>query len=95
MTCGNLGDISTTSWLTGNTSSRTEPNIGEDTYSPYPEGSLPAEHQAQIEKIRRQIVAWRNAAKSASIRRPQEGTEISSDTREALRTETQRFAGVS
>lgn len=65
--------------------------------SPYPAGSLPEEHQAQIVKIRQQLVAWRDAARSATPRRRPAGTAetaISAEAQETLSTETQRLAGM-
>lgn len=69
--------------------------LEEKALSPYPQGTLPEDHQTQIEKIRQQLVAWRDAASSASARRKPAGTVISGDTHDALTVETERLAGMS
>lgn len=60
--------------------------LKEKALSPYPQGSLPVDHQTQIEKIREQLVTWRDAANR---------TFNSGDAPDALTIETERLAGMS
>ena len=68
---------------------------GDTAPSPYPDGSLPAHHQTQVVKIRRQLIAWRDAAYNASTRRFPIGTIIFDGTHDVLSAETRRLAGKS